>query len=158
MEATAKVKNKGYMEQTGVVSSMTITGPNSDDFNSTAAPTDVDPGLEYTEIFELFQPNGELGSYQVDFAITQNEVDEVPENNTLTRYYTVSANTYAMDNGAVESFQRQTPDNLGENYELGLKFQFQVDDQITAVQAAIHSSTPTGGLIASAVPVPTPPA
>ena len=151
MEATAKVKNKGYMAQTGVVSSMTITGPNSDDFNSTAVPTDVDPGLEYTEIFEPFQPNGELGDYQVDFAITQNEVDEVPDNNALTRYYTVSANTYALDNGAVTSFQRQTPDNLGENYELGLKFQFQVDDQITAVQAAIHSSTPTGGLIYGAV-------
>lgn len=151
IEATGKVKNKGYMTQTGVVSTMNITGPNGDDFSSSAAPVSVDPSLEYVEIFEPFEPNGQLGAYQADFNVTQNESDDVPDNNTLTRQFSVSANTYALDNGVVDNFQRQSPDNLNVTYEVGSKFQFQVDDAIIAVQAAVYSATPVGGLIYGAV-------
>ncbi len=151
MEAKAKVKNKGYMEQTGVVATMAIQGPNGDDFTWSADPVNVDPGTEYDQIFDLFQPNGEIGDYQVTFSLTQNEADEVPANNTEVRNFSVSGSVYALDNGAVTGFQRQAPDNLAENYELGSKFQFQVDDQIIAVQAAVHNSTPVGGLVYGAV-------
>ena len=151
LEATTKVKNKGYMEQTGVVSTMNITGPNSDNFSSTTAPADIDPALEYEEIFEPFEPNGELGAYQAVFSITQNETDEIPDNNSLTRNFAVSANIYALDNSVVDNFQRQAPDNLAENYEVGNIFQFQVDDQITGVQAALYAGSAEGGLIYGAV-------
>ncbi len=151
LEAKAKVKNKGYMEQTGVVATMAIQGPNGDDFTWSADPVNVDPGTEYDQLFDLFQPNGEIGDYQMTFSLTQNEADEVPSNNTEVRNFAVSGSVYALDNGAVTGFQRQAPDNLAENYELGSKFQFQVDDQIIAVQAAVHNSTPVGGLVYGAV-------
>lgn len=151
LEATSKAKNKGYMAQTGVVSTMNITGPNGDDFTSATTATDIDPGLEYTDLFEPFEPNGQLGAYQAEFTITQNETDQIPENNSLTRNFSVSANTYALDNGVVDNFQRQAPDNLAENFEVGNKFQFQVDDQITAVQVALYAGSAIGGLIYGAV-------
>ena len=151
MEAKAQVKNKGYMAQTNVVSTINIDGPGTDDFTWSAAPTDVDASVVYDQIFDVFQPNGDPGAYQVTFTTTQTEADDIPTNNTLTRDFSVSGNVYALDNGVVESFQRQSPDNLAEVYEVGSKFQFQVDDQITDVQVAIHGATPAGGLIYGAV-------
>lgn len=151
MEAKAQVKNKGYMAQTNVVSTINIDGPGTDDFTWSAAPTDVDASVVYDQIFDVFQPNGDPGAYQVTFTTTQTEADDIPTNNTLTRDFSVSGNVYALDNGVVESFQRQSTDNLAEVYEVGSKFQFQVDDQITDVQVAIHGATPAGGLIYGAV-------
>ena len=154
MEATAKVKNKGYLAQTNVVCSMAITGPNNDDFQSSSTAAPVDPSVEYVEAFEPFQPNGELGQYEAVFTLTQDETDEVPENNTLTRIFEVSPSTYALDNGAVQNYQRQSPDNLDQPYEVGNKYEFQIDDQILAVQVALHEATPEGGTIYGAVYYP----
>ncbi len=154
MDMNLQIRNNGFATQHNVVATVDVTGPGGDNFSDASSAVDLAPSAVNDVFFSTFTPNGSLGDYNVSFHVTQDENDAVPANNEGSGSFSVSSGTYALDHGSVDQFQRQAPVDLAEAFEVGNKFQMQADDQVIAVQVAIHNATPAGGLIYGAVYTP----
>jgi hypothetical protein len=155
MDMFVQHKNKGFLEQTNVVASVVVTGPGGQEFTSSApavstmAPTEVSDGF-----FDTYTPSGDVGTYTVDFNLTQNETDDEPSNNTRQQTFQVTPGTYAVDGGVVTNLVRQVASRRDMNFEVGSLFELVNDDAAIAVQVAVHEDTPVGGTIYGAVYTP----
>lgn len=150
----ATVKNKGFLQQTGVTLNVSVDGPGGNEQNETTSPDSYAPGTEQVLTSTAVIPGSGIGDYSITFTVDQNETDEVPENNQIVNAFTVSDNIYAHDDGAVQSFQIQGPDNADEPFAVGNHFVLLQDGTINAVQVALHANTPVGSSIYGAIYTP----
>jgi len=98
---TAKASNVGSNTQTNIVFSAAINGTN---LGSSAPIASLAPGATsatMTVTPTLLVP---LGANTLTYTVTQNETDDDPSNNTATRTFTGTGNTFATDNGTMASF------------------------------------------------------
>ena len=152
MAMTERFKNKGYLPQTNVVATLTVNGPGGQEFtNSTAAIATLAPEQSDSAIYPDYIPSGMIGDYTADFTATQNETDEVLSNNSKQSNFKVSAGTYALDEGVLQDWMRSSLYRRNQAFEVGNSFEMIVDDQLVAVEVAVHSSTPVGSHIHGAV-------
>jgi hypothetical protein len=151
LNPSATLRNKGFLEQTGVRVSFQVDGPNGNEVNITTSPSVYAPAQEAGVTLQDFTPSGALGDYILSFEVLQDATDDVPENNSIQSTIAVSNNIYAHDDGAVTSFQRQGPDTENEAFEVGNYYVLTQATYLTAIQVAIHEDTPVGGSIYGAI-------
>ena len=151
MQMSGLLKNKGYLAQTGVSITSTVTEPGGANEVLTGGGLTFAPGETVAVPVTGYTPPSTVGVYTLDHAVSQNETDEVPANNTGSDQFAVSTTTWAHDDGAVESFILQGPDFAGEQFGVGNRFDLVADAQLVAVQVAIHDTTEAGTLIAGEI-------
>lgn len=151
MVPSAVIKNKGYLDQTGVELTVSVEGPDGPEQTTQSASSTYAPTTEATLIADAFTPSGVIGNYTMTFSIEQNESDEVPANNTIVKTFAVSQNIYAHDDGATQSFLSQGVDTETEPYEMGHHFALVNDGQLIGVQVAVHETTPVGTMVHGAL-------
>ena len=144
MTPSATLKNKGYLDQTGVQLVVDVQGPNGSEQSTQSTAAVYSPSTETVETADAFTPSGALGDYSVTFTVAQNETDELPSNNTLVNTFKVSDFIYAHDDGATQSAITQGIDAENQPFEVGHHFSLINDGLLTAVQVAVHANTPVG--------------
>ena len=97
---TATVKNVGLNAQTNVVLSIEFNGT----VIGTSTPTTIAAGDTETLSVSLSNVAIPLGLNTVVFTVTQNETDQNPADNTITRTFTGTPNTFATDNGTMSIY------------------------------------------------------
>ena len=152
----ATVRNKGFDTQTGVTLELSVEGPAGSEGSDATTPTTYTPELENVITLDPFTPSGAIGEYTLTYSVTQDQTDEVPENNSIIERISVSDNIFAHDNGTVDNFQIQSPDNLTEGFEVGSYFILEQATFLTAIEVAIHEDTPVGGSVYGAIYFPSP--
>lgn len=151
MTPSAALKNKGYLDQTGVQLMVDVDGPNGPEQSTQSASSTYVNGVEMTETAEAFTPSGALGDYSIRFTVAQNEVDEILGNNELVNTFKVSNFVYAHDDGATQSFISQGLDAEDQPYEVGHHFALINAGALTGVQVAVHANTPVGSYVHGAI-------
>ncbi|HMQ74583.1 MAG TPA: hypothetical protein PKE21_02345 [Flavobacteriales bacterium] len=151
MQMSGLLKNKGYLAQTGVSITTTVSEPGGANEVLNGGGLTFAPGETVSVPVTGYTPPSTVGSYSLDNVVTQNETDEVPSNNTSTDQFEVSTTTWAHDDGAVQSFILQGPDFAGDQFGVGNRFDLVADAQLVGVQVAIHDTTEAGTLIAGEI-------
>lgn len=151
MQMSATLKNKGYLAQTGVTITTTVTEPGGATEVLTGGGLTFAPGETVSVPLTGYTPPNTVGTYTLAHTVAQNETDEVPSNNTGTDQFAVSTTTWAHDDGAVQSFILQGPDFAGDQFGVGNRFDLVADAQLVAVQVAVHDTTEVGTLIAGEI-------
>lgn len=151
---SALVRNKGFATQTGVRVNFSVEGPSGPELNGATPPASFTAGQEATVNPPSFTPSGAIGEYTLTYSVTQDQTDDVPDNNSVISRIQVSNNVFAHDDGVVDNFQTQSPDNLSEAFEVGSYFVPEQTAWLTAVQVAVHENTPPGAFIYGAAYFP----
>jgi hypothetical protein len=153
MLLNAKVKNKGFDDQTNVVLTGSVDGPGGNEFNATSntlalsVPDQVD-----SLAVQGFTPSGAIGTYTVNIAVAQNETDDNLGNNTRTETFQVDECIWAHDDGVCQQLQTAGPNNLTDQMEVGNYFDVANDgSSLYAIEVAMHEDTPDGTLIYAVV-------
>jgi len=154
LSPSATVRNKGFEAQTGVRVELSVDGPSGNESTVITNPANYASGLENVLNLVSFAPSGALGDYTLTYSVTQDQVDEIPDNNTIVERISVSNNIFAHDNGTVDNFQIQSASNLSEGFEVGNYFVLEQAAFLTAIQVAIHENTPVGGSVYGAIYFP----
>jgi hypothetical protein len=149
----AKVKNKGFDAQTGVVLGGSVDGPGGNEFSgisntvAVSAPDQVD-----SLAVEGFTPSGDIGTYTVNITVAQNETDGNQGNNVSSETFQVDPCIWAHDDGVCQQLQTAGPDNLTDQMEVGNYFDVANDGSfLYAIEVAMHEDTPPGTLIYAVV-------
>lgn len=148
------VRNKGFDAQTGVALTLSVEGPDGNEGSMSSNPSVYPPALENVLTLDNFEPSGAIGEYTLTYTVDQDQTDDMPADNTIVERISVSDNVFAHDKGVVDNFQIQTADNLSEGFEVGNYFVLQQSTYLTAIQVAIHESTPLGGAVHGAIYFP----
>jgi hypothetical protein len=153
MLLNAKVKNKGFDDQTNVVLTGSVDGPGGNEFNATSntlalsVPDQVD-----SLAVQGFTPSGAIGTYTVNITVAQNETDDNLGNNTRTETFQVDECIWAHDDGVCQQLQTAGPNNLTDQMEVGNYFDVANDgSSLYAIEVAMHEDTPDGTLIYAVV-------
>jgi hypothetical protein len=154
LRPNATIRNKGFLQQTGVRMNFQVDGPGGNEVNALTNPSVFAPAQEAGVTLPEFTPSGALGDYILNYTVTQDATDDVPSNNSITSRIAVSTNIFAHDDGAVTNFQRQGPDTENEAFEVGNYFVLSQASYLTAIQVAVHEDTPVGGSIYGAIYLP----
>lgn len=142
----ARVKNKGFLDQTGVTLYVSVSGPGT--ANLSGASFTSSPGqIDSLRTSSGFTPSA-LGTYTFDYAIQQSQTDDLPTNNAAQSTLDVSDCVWAQDNGALTSSVSAAGDNVEEQVELGNYFDVANDGStLYGIAVAIDESTTPGVLI-----------
>jgi hypothetical protein len=147
MQLKADVKNKGYADQTGVTFNVEVTGPSGSEYTGSEALGDLIPTEVVLAANDGFTPSAAIGTYTVSFNADQNEQDENVVDNDREMTFMVSSDVFAHDDGAVQQFQAQGLDNLGDQFEVGNYYEMVVPQDLLSIRVALHDSTQAGTLI-----------
>lgn len=142
IEFSTIARNNGLATQTGVQLFVDVTGAATTTLNS--ATSDIVAGdYDSLVVTAPFTPNG-LGTYNVAWGLTQNEVDDVPtDNNNANITFDVTEYSYARDLGTQDgSFT-----NSGELFILGNYYDIFSDDVIYSIDVRIASNAVVGSTI-----------
>lgn len=143
----ANIKNKGAVIQTDVTLNVDATEPGGNT-NYSSTPEDVNVGDTISPVISGYTPSGDIGSYTIDFSVTQNEGDDLPANNTASRSFMVSEAEFAMDLGTCSNTIVQGPDHIGAQFEVGNYFEITNDgDQMHSILVAVSDSSVVGSLV-----------
>lgn len=135
-------RNNGLATQTDVQLNVDISGAAT--FNGTSpVGIDIVAGASDSLVSTPFTPNG-LGTYNVSWYLTQNEVDDVPsDNDNANVTFDVTNFSYARDRGTQDgSFT-----NSGELFILGNYYDIFNDDVIYSVDVRVASNAVIGSVI-----------
>ncbi|MEO8069146.1 MAG: T9SS type A sorting domain-containing protein [Flavobacteriales bacterium] len=147
MQLKADIKNKGYATQTDVTFGVEVLGPGGPEYNSTTAVGDMQPAASAPAANDGFTPSAAIGTYEVDFHATQNEVDDGPDDNDRSMSFQVSADVFAQDDGVVQQYQTQGLDNVDDQFEVGNYYEMVQDQDLLSIRVALHANTVPGTLI-----------
>jgi len=142
IDFTTNARNTGLSTQTDVQLNVDITGPTTYSASSPAgvsiAPVDYD-----SLIVAPFTPNG-VGTYNVTWGITQNEVDDIPaDNDNPSITFEVTDYVYARDKGTQEAVFS----NGGDGFVLGSYYDVFANDVIYSIDVKIASTADVGSVI-----------
>ena len=148
MQLRGLMRNKGYDTQTGVSLDFEVLGPNGSEFTSSSNPQTLAPTAEADELVNGFTPSGAIGEYLINYTVTQDQTDDIPANNEVSRAFEVSTNLWAQDDGTCTSTQSQGPDNANDAYEVGNYFDIvNAGSQLVSIQMAVHESSTLGSFV-----------
>jgi hypothetical protein len=142
IDFTANATNNGQNIQTGVALNVDITGATT--FSGTSAAVSIPVGASDSLILSApFTPNG-LGTYNVVWDVSQNEVDDVPADNTLAPIsFEVTDFSYARNRPT----QAGSFNNAGDGFILGSYYDAFGNDNIHSVDIRVASTAVVGSII-----------
>lgn len=154
LSPSGTVRNKGFDTQTGVVLTLGVDGPSGSEGSVSSSPAVYTSALENVLALDNIELSGAIGDYTLTYSVDQDQADDMPADNTIVERISVSENVFAHDNGLVDNYQIQSAENLSEGFEVGNYFVLDQPAYLTAVQVAVHESTPVGGSVYGAIYFP----
>jgi len=142
---SAQAENRGGESQNGI-SMVTTLSQGGSELNSTAAGVvNLSPeGVTTFTSAPMILPT-DIGSYDLEYSIIQDQVDESPENNKVTKTIKVTESTLARDEGMADSFYFPADEFSETPYEVGAVYVPREEgNQLYSVSAGVSSSTLTG--------------
>ena len=95
-----------------------------------------------------FVPTGTNASYNIAWWLSQDQVDDVPSNNTLSNIsFEVTDHTYARDNGVVDGSQY----NNGSGFEVGNLYDIWSDQEVRGVDFMLSGATNVGAFVSAKI-------
>ncbi len=143
IEFTTNARNNGIATQTDVQLNVDITGAATYSGSSPAGVSIAAGDYDSLAVATPFTPNG-LGTYDVTWNVSQNEVDDIPADNAngdIT--FDVTNFTYARDRGVQEG----AFSNSGELFILGSYYDIFTNDNIYSVDVRIASNAIAGSIV-----------
>ena len=142
---SARVENRGGDTQTGV-SLVTKLSQAGSELNSTSSgvETVLPEGVTAFEASSMILPT-DIGTYDLEYSLIQDQEDESPEDNEISKKIEVTESTLARDEGVADSFFipaaafDETPYEVGAVYVPG-----EAGSQLHSISAGVSSSTLTG--------------
>ncbi len=147
IDFTANALNNGLATQTDVQLNVNITGATT--FSGTSPlGVDIVAGAYDSLILSApFAPNG-LGTYNVAWDVSQNEIDDVPTDNDLAPVsFEVTNFSYARN----KPTQAGTFSNAGDGFTLGSYYDIFANDNIYSVDIRVASTAVVGSIISAQV-------
>lgn len=147
IEFTTNARNNGIATQTNVQLNVDVTGAATFSGSSPAGVSIAAGDYDSLVLTTPFTPSG-LGTYDVTWGITQNEVDDIPtDNDNADITFDVTNFSYARDKGAQEG----TFSNQGDEFILGSYYDVFADDVIYSVDVQIASNAVAGSELVAQV-------
>ena len=143
IEFTTNARNNGINTQTDVQLNVDITGAATYSGSSPAGVSIAAGDYDSLVVTTPFTPNG-LGTYNVTWGVTQNEIDDIPTDNTNSDItFDVTNFTYARDKGT----QDGSVTNAGELYVLGSYYDIFANTTIYSIDVQVSSNNVAGSII-----------
>ena len=143
IEFTTNARNNGIATQTDVQLNVDVTGAATYSGSSPAGVSIAAGDYDSLVVATPFTPSG-LGTYNVTWGVSQNEVDDIPtDNDNSDITFDVTNFTYARDRGAQEG----TFSNQGDEFVLGSYYDIFANDNIYSIDIQIASNAVAGSII-----------
>jgi len=140
IDFTVIARNAGVNDQVGVALEATETGGSG--YVGTSTPAAIAAGdIDSLVVNSAFTPSGQ-GTYDIEFAILNDSVDDIPSNNMMAGYsFEVGEYIYARDNGSAGgSF---APDM---DFEAGNLYDIWQNQDLTGIDVRFGASLDEAGL------------
>lgn len=147
---SSMITNVGALTQTEVSMNVRITNSDGDFiYSENTEPQDLLPGVQDTAFFEFgWDPGGVIDDYTIRFKAEQAEEDQTPLNNELFKDYSITAYTYARDEGPMVDAFIPTGNNASTTYEVGNVFEFDYNNFLFhSISMAIADGTTPGAQV-----------
>lgn len=150
IESSATFTNKGSVDQTNVVftANETVVGA----YTSSSAPaTIVSQGSDSLVVANNFTPSG-AGNYKLEYAVTYNNVDDVPSNNVFRSYkFNVGQHIYARDTSTQAAagtvYGQMSGSNTPELIEAGNVYDIYTNANLTGISFQLGNVIEVGSLV-----------
>ena len=147
IEFTTIARNNGIATQTDVQLNVDVTGAATFSGTSPLGTSIAAGAADSLVISTPFTPSG-LGTYDVTWGLTQNEVDDIPtDNGNDDITFDVTNFTYARDKGT----EQGAFNNAGELFVLGSYYDAFANDVIYSVDVKIASNAVIGSVISGRI-------
>jgi hypothetical protein len=147
IEFTTNARNNGIATQTDVQLNVDITGAATYSESSPLGVSITAGNYDSLIVTNPFTPNG-LGTYDVTWGLTQNEIDDIPADDANAGFsFDVTDFTYARDKGTQEG----AFNNAGELFVLGSYYDVFSNDNIYSIDVQIASNSVAGSLVSARV-------
>lgn len=147
IEFTTNARNNGLATQTDVQLNVDITGAATYTGTSPAGVSIAVGDYDSLVVATPFTPAG-LGTYDVVWAVSQNETDDIPADNTNQNIsFDVTNFTYARDKGTQES----SFNNAGDLFILGSYYDIFANDVLYSVDVHIGTGAIPGSIVSGRV-------
>ncbi len=147
MVMNAVLRNRGFLQQTGAVLNVSISGPGGSSFSGTSPAATFAPLETDTAYVQAYTPNGGTGQYNVTFTVDQDQEDDVPANNSMAKSFHITDGIYASDDGVMDGYILPSGNNDGAHIEVGNVFHMVANDVAHGIQVALHENTTVGSLV-----------
>lgn len=138
IDFSANVFNEGINTQTNTVFTVDV---NSGTFVGTSAPASIASNTGDSLFTTTQFTPAALGNYTATRTITQDQVDDVPTNNTMSSIvFDVTNFVYARDNNTPSG----TSSNGTDEFEVGNLFDCFADQMLYGINFRLNSTTPAG--------------
>ncbi len=152
INANVKVANKGGVEQTNCTVDISVNQGATMIENVSSAALNIMPdelGEFSTSAIVL---SSELASYDLSYLVTQDAIDDSPENNLTTRAISITENTLARDEGAVRALYMPSLELENTAYEVGAVYQPDVGGlEVHSISTALGIGTDTEATVYAAI-------
>lgn len=146
IEFTTNARNNGIATQTDVQLNVNVTGAGTYSASSPAGVS-VAAGDYDSLIVAPFTPSG-LGTYDISWDVSQNEVDDIPaDNDNPDITFDVTEYLYARDKGT----QENAISNAGDGFILGSYYDVFANDVIYSIDVQIASNATAGSIISGII-------
>ena len=145
LELSARVENRGGDTQTGV-SLVTTLSQGGGELNSTSSGVALlsAEGIATFVASSILLPT-DIGTYDLDYSLIQDQEDESPEDNEISKRIEVTESTLARDEGVADSFFIPAAAFNEIPYEVGAVYvPREAGNQLHSISAGVSSSTLTG--------------
>lgn len=141
IDFSGKITNFGGTAQTNVELSVAVNGTA---FGSSTPLASLAVGAtDSSVVVGTFNPSG-VGTYNLSFTASQDQVDDVPANNTLTRSIQVTDYTFARDNNNYTG--SGIWNGSGNGYIYGNLFELSNDAVATSISVVLQGNTDVGAI------------
>lgn len=142
---SAKAENSGGDTQSGA-SLVTTLSQEGTELNLTASGLEIVSPEEVTTFVasSMILPT-DIGTYDIEYRLIQDQEDESPEDNKISKKIEVTESTLARDEGVADSFYIPAADFDETSYEVGAVYvPREAGRQLHSISAGVSSSTFTG--------------
>lgn len=136
---SSAVTNNGGAEQTNIVLTAEVTGPDGFSETLTSDPITLAPG-ESDTISIPFTPPAVAGTYEADLSVSSDNEDANPDDNAGSASFMVSEDEYARDNMAADAEFT----NFDADYKLGTMFYIENDATLHCIGAGLSAESIPG--------------
>lgn len=140
---SADVTNQGLLDQTNVVLDVDVSDGSSSVFSGTSSAVATQTPGQTDSLAVATWTASSVGSYDATYTANQDETEDEPSNNSITKSFQVTDCIMARDNNIVDG-------RLGNSdvaYEYGAIYEITTDDEITQIDVYIRSDTTTPGAL-----------
>lgn len=144
MNMRARVQNGGSTTANNVTLTVDVQGTGGSVFNDSETIASIPAGGKDTITVNGYTPAAVADEYTVDFVLSSDGTDSLPDNNTGQLGFEVDPFLYGLDDGAATN---PPLDNLEDAYVMGNVFWVENDATLYAIDVCVGSGSNSGAII-----------